>query len=52
MVYLQWKSLIRARKKEKRGWGSLSGSYTTVARYKSLTVIPHVPPDPTIWKAI
>jgi hypothetical protein len=48
MGYLQGKSLIKARKKDKRGWGSLSGSYTTTTGYKILTVVPHVPPDPTI----
>lgn len=50
--YLQGKSLIKARKKDKRGWGSLSGAYTTTAGYKNLTAVPHVPPDPTIWRAI
>jgi hypothetical protein len=52
MGYLQGKSLIKARKKDKRGWGSLSGNYTTTTGYKILTVVPHVPPDPTIWKSI
>jgi hypothetical protein len=45
-------SLIKAMKKDKRGWGSHSGTYTTTAGYKSFTTVPHVPPDPTIWKAI
>jgi len=46
------KSLIKERKKDKRGWGSLSGKYTTTTGYKSFTTVPHVPPDPIIWKSI
>jgi hypothetical protein len=52
MDSLQGKSLIKARKKDKRGWGSFSGKYTTTTGYKSFTIVPHVPPDPTIWKSI
>jgi hypothetical protein len=52
MDSLQGKSLIKARKRDKRGWGSQFGTYTTIAGYKSFTTVPHVPPDPTIWKAI
>jgi hypothetical protein len=31
---------------------NFSGFYTTAAGYQHTTVVPHVPPDPTIWKAI
>jgi hypothetical protein len=52
MESLQGKSLIKARKNDKRGWGSHTGSYTIEVGYKSFTKVPHVPTDPIIWKAI
>jgi ribonuclease HI len=39
-----------ARKKEKRGWGSMSGSYSVVAGYVALQAIPWVAPDPSVWR--
>jgi hypothetical protein len=38
----------KRKEKGQEGLGITSGSYTTTTRYKSLTTIPHVPPDPTI----
>jgi hypothetical protein len=50
--WLQGKSPLKKRKKDKRGWGPFSGLYTTVAGYQHIAAVPHVPPDPTIWKSI
>jgi hypothetical protein len=49
--WLQGKSPLKKRKKDKRGWGQRSGPYSTAAGYLHIASIPHVPPDPTIWKA-
>jgi hypothetical protein len=49
---LQGKSPLKERKKDKRGWGALSGIYTTAAGYQHTTTVPNVPPDLAIWKAI
>jgi len=49
---LQGKSPLKERKKDKRGWGALSGVYIIAAGYKHAVTAPRVPPDPTIWKAI
>jgi hypothetical protein len=50
--YLQGKSPLKKGKKDKRGWGTLFEIYTTVVGYQHTTIVPHIPPDPTIWKAI
>jgi hypothetical protein len=39
-------------KKDKRGWGPISELYTTAIGYQHIVAVPHVPPDPEIWKAI
>eukprot|EP00253_Pinus_taeda_P014894 PITA_14894 len=49
---LQGKSPMSATTKDKRGWGSHSGSFSVAEGYKSLIVVPNVPPDPTKWKFI
>eukprot|EP00253_Pinus_taeda_P022364 PITA_22364 len=49
---LQGKSPSNATTKDKRGWGSLSGSYTVSEGYKRFTVVPHAPPNPAQWKFI
>jgi len=50
--HLQGKSPISATTKDKRGWGSHSGSFSVSEGYKSLIVVPNVPPDPTQWNFI
>jgi len=49
---LQGKSPLSATAKDKRGWGSHTGSFSVAERYKSLIAVPNVPPDPTQWKFI
>jgi hypothetical protein len=49
---LQGKSPLKASAKDKRGWGTTTRTYSTTIGYKSLQAIPHVPPDPTLWKTI
>ena len=43
---------MKAIVKDKRGWGSTSGSYTVVEGYKSITTTTNIPPDPTQWRFI
>jgi hypothetical protein len=50
--WLQGKSPLQKGEKDKRGWGHCSGMYTTAAGYLHITSVPHVPPDPTIWKEV
>eukprot|EP00253_Pinus_taeda_P032784 PITA_32784 len=49
---LQGKSPSKATAKDKRGWGSLSGSYTASEGYKRMMAIPYAPPNPSQWKFI
>jgi len=49
---LQGISLIFTSSKDARGWGSQSGVYTSTQGYKALSVIPHVPFNPTVWKGV
>jgi hypothetical protein len=49
---LQGKSPMRASVKDKRGWGTVTGTYSAAAGYQSLQAIPHVPPDPTPWRTV
>ena len=49
---IQGKSPLKASSKDKRGWGSLSGSYSAAEGYKSLMVVPSIPPETTQWKFI
>ena len=47
---LQGLSPYSIKGKDKRGWGSSSGLYTTAAGYAALKAIPWAAPDPTIWR--
>jgi hypothetical protein len=47
---LQGCSPSSARMKEKRGWGSSSGSYSAAAGYVALQAIPWVAPDPSLGR--
>eukprot|EP00253_Pinus_taeda_P019066 PITA_19066 len=49
---LQGKSPLSATAKDKRGWGSHSGSFSVAEGYKSLIAALNVPLDPTQWKFI
>eukprot|EP00253_Pinus_taeda_P032576 PITA_32576 len=49
---IQGKSPLKASSKDKRGWGSLLGSYSIAKGYKSMMVVPNIPPEPTQWKFI
>jgi ribonuclease HI len=49
---LQGKSPISVRSKDKRGWGSELGLYTTAPGYSAILGIPWVPPNPAPWKAL
>eukprot|EP00253_Pinus_taeda_P015500 PITA_15500 len=49
---LQGKSPLKASVKDKRGWGSVTGSYSASEGYKSIMAIPNVPPNPAQWKFI
>lgn len=46
---IQGKYPISATTKDKRGWGSHSGSFSVSEGYKSLIDVPNVPPDSTQW---
>lgn len=50
--FLEGKSPLKAPSKDKRGWGSLSGSYSVVEGYESMMSIASIPPKPTQWKFI
>jgi hypothetical protein len=45
-------SPLKKGKKDKRGWGAISRIYTTAVGYQHTASVPHVSPDPTIWKSI
>eukprot|EP00253_Pinus_taeda_P024317 PITA_24317 len=49
---LQGKSPSKATTKDKRGWGSLSGSFTVSEGYKRIIAVPYAPPNPAQWKFI
>ena len=49
---VQGKSPMRASFKDKRGWGTVTGTYSAAAGYQSLQVIPHVPSNPTPWRIV
>jgi hypothetical protein len=50
--WLQGKSPLKKRKKDKRVWGPFSGPYTIAIGYHYIAIVPHIPPDPAIWKVI
>jgi hypothetical protein len=43
---LQGKAPLNQAARDKRGWGTKSGSFTTAEGYQSLMAIPHVAPNP------
>ena len=45
-MLLQGKTPLKAASKDKRGWGSTSGSYSIAKGYKSIQEIPNAPQDP------
>lgn len=49
---LQGKAPVKASSKDKRGWGSVTGSYSASEGYKSISAIPNVPPNPAQWHFI
>jgi hypothetical protein len=49
---LQGKAPLRKRARDKRGWGKEAKPYSTSLGYSTLLSLPHVPPNPAIWKSI
>ena len=49
---LQGKTPLKAVSKDKRGWGSTSGSYSAAEGYKSIQEIPNIPQDLDQWKFV
>jgi ribonuclease HI/exonuclease III len=49
---LHGKAPLKKRARDKRGWGKEAKPYTTALGYSTLLNLPHVPPNPAIWKAI
>ena len=49
---LQAKSPISAKAKDRRSWGSRSGTYTAAEGYAAILEVPWVPPNPGPWKAL
>ena len=47
---LQGKAPIKKNRRDRRGWGNLSGSYSTSEGYKISQAIPSVAPNPVVWK--
>ena len=47
---LQGKAPIKKNLKDRRGWGNLSGNYSTSEGYKISQAIPSVAPNPVVWK--
>ena len=48
-VLLQGKSPIKEGTRDKRGWGSNSGNYSSAEGYKKIQAIPFAAPNPAIW---
>ena len=46
---LQGKSPTKEGIRDKRGWGSKSGNYSSAEDYKSIHAIPFAAPNPVIW---
>ena len=49
---LQGKAPIKEDLKDRRGWGNMSGKYSTYEGYKLTQAIPTAAPNPAIWKFI
>jgi len=49
---LQGKAPIALSLLDSRGWGDQAGVYSVAAGYRVIKAVPHVPPDPAIWKSI
>jgi hypothetical protein len=49
---LQGKAPLRKRGRDKRGWGRNAKPYSTALGYSTLLSLPHVPPNPVLWKSI
>jgi ribonuclease HI len=52
LTLLQGKLPIVANKKDRRGWGHQSGSYTISEGYKLIKAISNAFPNPTLWKEV
>ena len=50
--YLQGKTPINARARDKRGWGSRSGKYAAADGYIAIQAIPWASPNPAPWKSL
>jgi hypothetical protein len=49
---LQGYAPIVATTKDRRGWGSRSGLYSSAQGYLLFSEVPNVPPNPVVWKRI
>ena len=49
---LQGKAPIKKIGKDERGWGKNVKPYSTLLGYNTFRNIPHVPPNPSLWKSI
>jgi ribonuclease HI len=52
ITLLQGKSPIATNKKDRRGWGHQSGTYTVSEGYKLIKANPYAPPNPALWKEV
>ena len=49
---LQGRPSLKAASKDKRGWGSTSGSYSAADGYNFIQAILNIPQDPAQWKFV
>jgi hypothetical protein len=49
---LEGKAPLNQTARDKRSWGTKSGSFTTAEGYQSLMAVPHVAPNPSHWKFV
>jgi ribonuclease HI len=49
---LQGKTPLNQVARDKRGWGTKSGSFTSVEGYQTLMAVPHAAPNPILWKYV
>jgi len=49
---LQGKAPLRKRGRDERGWGRNEKPYSTSLGYSTFQSLPHVPPNPALWKSI
>ena len=52
LVLLQGKSPVKEGTRDKRGWGSNSGTYSSTEGYKKFQATPGAAPNPAIWKLL